>query len=96
MSFFDNIFGSSPPPPNQAINSYSGNQGIANQAMTQYQQNQLANAYNQQLMGQYQMARNKPRWVYNGVDCNLKEFTELMWPDDEQARLMFILKHGGV
>ena len=36
-----------------------------------------------------------PQWVYNGKACTLKEFTELMWPDDEQARLLFILKHGG-
>ena len=93
MSLFDSIFGTRAQ--NSAMNSYSGNQGIANSTAWN-SQNQLANAYNQQLLGQYQMAGNKPRWVYNGVDCNLKEFTELMWPDDEQARLMFILKHGGV
>lgn len=96
MSFFDSIFGT--PAANQALNSFASNPnaGIANQAMSQYQQNQLANAYNQSLLGQYQMARNKPKWVYNGVDCTVQEFAELMWPDDEQARLMFILKHGGV
>ena len=93
MSLFDSIFGTSAQ--NSAMNSYAGNQGIANNTAWTTQ-NQLANAYNQQLMAQYQMMRNKPKWVYNGVDCNLKEFTELMWPDDEQARLMFILKHGGV
>jgi hypothetical protein len=93
MSLFDSIFGSSPA--NQAMNSFASNQGIANSnAWTT--QNQLANAYNQQLMNQYQMARNKPKWVYNGIDCDVNEFALLMWPDDEQARLMFILKHGGV
>lgn len=93
MSFFDTIFGTSSA--NQAMNSFASNQGIAN-ANTQYAQNQLANGYNQALMQQYQMMRQKPKWVYAGVECSLKEFTELMWPDDEQARLMFILKHGGV
>lgn len=93
MTFFDSIFGSSPP--NPITNSFASNQGMAN-ANTQYAQNQLANAYNQQLLGQYQMARNKPKWVYAGIECNVQEFADLMWPDDEQARLMFILKHGGV
>jgi len=93
MSFFDNIFGSSSA--NQALNSYAGNQGMAN-SNAWNSQNQLANAYNQQLLGQYQMMRNKPKWVYNGIECSLKEFADLMYNDDEQGKLMFILKHGGV
>jgi len=93
MSFFDSIFGSS----SQAVNSYLGNpqSGIAN-SNTQYAQNQLANAYNQQMMSQYQMMRNKPQWVYAGIECTLKEFADLMYNDDEEGKLMFILKHGGV
>lgn len=101
MSLFDSIFG--PTSQNVSANSFIGNSGqhaanqMANMGYNQYAQNQqLGQAYNQQLMNQYQMMRNKPQWVYNGIDCTLKEFTELMWPDDEPARLMFILKHGGV
>lgn len=77
----------------------SQSQDIANQAFnsaySQHQQNQLANAYNQQLLGQYSMMRQQPRWVYNGVECSLQEFADLMFRDDEEGKLMFILKHGG-
>jgi len=93
MSFFDSIFGTSAQ--NAAMNSYAGNQGIAN-ANTQYAQNQLANAYNQQMMAQYQIVRQRPQWVYAGIECTLKEFADLMYNDDEEGKLMFILKHGGV
>lgn len=93
MSFFDSIFGTSAQ--NAAMNSFASNQGIAN-SNSQYAQNQLANGYNQALMSQYQMMRNKPKWVYNGVECSLKEFADLMYNDDEEGKLMFILKHGGV
>lgn len=93
MTFFDSIFGTSAQ--NASMNSFASNQGIAN-SNSQYAQNQLANAYNQQLMNQYQMYRNKPKWVYNGIECTLKEFADLMYNDDEQGKLMFILKHGGV
>jgi hypothetical protein len=93
MGLFDMIFGSSPA--NQAMNSYLGNpqSGIAN-SNTQYTQNQLANAYNQQMMNQYQMMRNKPKWMYAGIECNAKEFAKLMWPDNPEEQMMFILKHG--
>jgi hypothetical protein len=101
MGLFEMIFGQTPN--TQADIFDSRTQGLANQAFNNayaqqqaMNQNQLANAYNQQLMNQYQMYRNQPKWVYNGIDCTVQEFAELMWPDDEQARLMFILKHGGV
>jgi hypothetical protein len=83
-------------------------QGLANQAFnsaySQYaQQASMANAQQSQLAAQQYTAllqghyyKNQCRWMYNGQECTLKEFTELMFPDDEQARLMFILKHGGV
>jgi hypothetical protein len=33
-------------------------------------------------------------WMFNGIACtNSEQFAALMWPDDEQARLMFLLKH---
>ena len=96
MSFFDNIFGTGPA--NQAMNSFASNQGIANsqQAQNWLAQGQLANAYNQQLMAQYHIVRDKPKWVYAGQECTLKEFADLMYNDDEEGKLMFILKHGGV
>lgn len=76
---------------NSAYNQYAQQQSMNNA------QNQLAQqAYNQALLGQYHIYKDKPKWVYNGKECTLPEFTEFMWPDDEQARLMFILKHGGV
>lgn len=80
---------------NQAFNNAYG-QYAQQQSMTSAQAGLAAQAYNQQLMAQYHIYKDKPKWVYNGVECSLKEFTELMFPDDEQARLMFILKHGGV
>lgn len=93
MGLFDMIFGTSTR--DDAIDSYVSSQSIAN-SQSQYAQNQLANGYNQALMAQYQMMRQKPRWVYNGIECSLKEFADLMYNDDEQGKLMFILKHGGV
>jgi len=107
MSLFESIFGSNH---SQTELMDTRTQGLANQAFNnaygQYAQqqsmasaqNQLAGqAYNQALLGQYHMYKKEPpTWVYNGRECSLKEFTELMWPDDDEARLMFILKHGGV
>lgn len=106
MSLFETIFGASSHNQGYQDAFDSRAQGLANQATNtaynQYGQSQLAQSqlaqqqYNQALLGQYHIYKDKPKWVYNGCECTLKEFTELMWPDDEQARLMFILKHGGV
>lgn len=89
MNLLDQLFGSGQQMynPHQQLNSWTGSSGSL-QAQSQ------ADLYNQQILrnAQKQMAD----WVYNGRVCSLNEFTELMWPDDEQARLMFILKHGGV
>ena len=106
-SLYEMIFGSPDQAYQDAVDTRA--QGLANQqfnnAYGQYAQqqsmtsaqNQLAGqAYNQALLGQYKNYYNQPTWVFNGRECSLKEFTELMFPDDEQARLMFILKHGGV
>ena len=89
---------------NQAFDSayYQHQSQLARQYGQQQLQNQQAQSqYAQQqaqagLLGNYHMYKQEPKWVYNGQSCTLKEFTELMWPDDEPARLMFILKHGGV
>ena len=60
---------------------------------------------NQQMMNQYQWASQQyqnfppspapppPKWMYNGEFCTAQEFAVKMWPDDEESRLMFLLKH---
>jgi hypothetical protein len=84
---------------NSAFNSAYGQ--YAQQASMNSAQNQLAaqstQQYNQAMLGQYHMYKKEPpTWVYNGRECSLKEFADLMYNDDEQGKLMFILKHGGV
>ena len=106
-SLYDAIFGSNDQAYQDIMDTRT--QGLANQAFniasSQYAQqvgmnnaqSQLAQqAYTQSLLGQYNMYRDTPKWVFNGKECTLKEFTEFMFPDDDEARLMFILKHGGV
>jgi len=108
MGLFESIFGKTEEYKQDLFDSRT--QGLANQAFNnaynQYAQQQSMNsaqsqlaqqAYNQQLMGQYHMYKKEPpTWVYNGRECTLKEFADLMYNDDEQGKLMFILKHGGV
>lgn len=90
QSLFDMIFGT------ESHNKVNTDPGAIANSTTQYAQNQLANAYNQQIIKQYPLYRNTPRWVYNNMECSLKESAEMVFPDDEQAQLLFILKHGGV
>lgn len=75
-----------------------------NSAYNQYTQNQLANTYAQQQLAGYNAAiqaglRNAPpnfTWVYNGEACDtIEEFAKLMFPEDPESQLMFVLKHGG-
>jgi hypothetical protein len=33
------------------------------------------------------------RWMFNGQFCSVEEFAKCMWPDDEQAQLVFLLKY---
>ena len=79
-----------------------GQSALTGQGIYQTNPQALQNApqwLHQASLAQSMNAQNQyqpPKWVYNGRPCTLKEFTELMWPDDEQARLMFVLKHGGV
>lgn len=73
--------------------SQPGQLGLANQ-MGQYNQS-VANAQ-AQYMQQAQMAAafQPPKWVINGKSFyTSKQFAEELWPDDEQARLMFALKY---
>lgn len=69
-------------------------------SMSQGMQNSLAaqqaQAFNQAMiggLGMYQQAI-PPRWMIDGKTFkSSKEFAEHIWPDDEQARLMFALKY---
>ena len=74
-----------------AYQSYTAGykQGIAN-ASSQQQ------AYNNMLAQSQAYQYQQPTWVFNGKECTLKEFTEAIFPDDKEAQLLFILKHGGV
>jgi hypothetical protein len=33
------------------------------------------------------------RWMFNGQFCTVEQFAKCMWPDDEQAQLVFLLKY---
>lgn len=107
-TLFESIFGAAAQ--NQAYDDLfdARAQGLANQqfnnAYGQYaQQQSMNNAQNQlasqaynQVLSQYNMYKDQPKWVFNGKECTLKEFTEALFPDDPEAQLLFILKHGGV
>ena len=52
---------------------------------------QQMQAYNNQLARQFTTAK----WMINGQKFNTaEEFALHLWPDDENARLMFVLKYG--
>ena len=90
------------------LNSIFGAMGqaaLTGQGIYQTNQQSLANApqwMHQASLAQQQMTaynaammQNKPRWVIDGVTySSAKQFALAMWPDDEQARLMFALKYG--
>ena len=69
-------------------------------SMSQSMQNSLAQqqaqAFDQAMisgLGMYQQTP-PPRWMIDGKTFNTaKEFALHIWPDDEQARLMFALKY---
>ena len=76
--------------PQSLQNSMSMSSGFqtAQQAMMAQQQ---MNAYTQQMAQQF----NPPKWVIAGQKFNsAEEFARHLWPDDENARLMFALKYG--
>jgi hypothetical protein len=33
------------------------------------------------------------RWMFNGEFCSVEEFAQKVWPNDEQAQLVFLLKY---
>lgn len=98
---FEAIFGS------QAANAINpAAQQQINSAFTagynQYQQSQLSNhgsgqLANNQLAQQYNMAqmqRSQPAtWTFNGHAMSVTEFADAVWPEDDPAKTMFLLKY---
>ena len=81
-----------------------GQQAITGTGMYQNNPSAAPNGYNQQMnnaIAQQQMAQyNKyaqqrtAKWMVNGEVFNsAQDFALHLWPDDEQARLMFCLKY---
>jgi hypothetical protein len=77
---------------------------LGQQSLYQNNPSALQNGYNQQMsnqLAQQQMAQyNKyaqqrtARWMINGEVFNsAQDFALHLWPDDEEARLMFCLKY---
>jgi hypothetical protein len=71
----------------------------------QYQNNSLAqqNYNNQASLAQQQALYNQyaqqrtAKWMINGEVCySVKDFAKKLYPEDEQAQLMIILKFGDV
>ena len=82
---FNSIFGDMDP---YQHNSFRGYNSVA-------QQN-IANAQQQYHFHKAGQAAQQVKWMYNGHACTVKEFADIMYVDDEQGKLMFLLKHGGV
>ena len=72
-------------------NAQSGIMSNSAQAMAQQQ----ANAYNQAMYQRLYGQQATSKWVYNGKTCTLRQFAKMVFPDDEQAQLVFVLKHEG-
>lgn len=77
----------------QAQNQLAMSSGMQNSSIYAQQQ---AQAFNQAMisgLGMYQQ-QPPPRWMIDGKTFKTsKEFALHIWPDDEQARLMFALKY---
>lgn len=79
-----------------------GQSALTGQGLYQNNPQALQNAYNNpqlanQQMHAYNQARmqNKARWMIDGVIySNSREFAKALFPDDEEAVMMFILKYG--
>jgi hypothetical protein len=99
---FESIFGSQAagsitnPVAQQQANS------AFNAAYNQYQQSQLSNhgsgqLANNQLAQQYNMAQmqryHPSMWAFNGKDMTVTEFADAVWPEDDPAKTMFLLKY---
>ena len=92
---FDSIFGT-------AAGNYAA-QSMLGQATTQNPMS-LANSLGNASLAQQQMAQynryaqqRQARWMINGEVCySVKDFAKRLFPEDEQAQLMLILKFGDV
>ena len=92
---FNSIFGSAAQA--HAAQSMFGtgiynHQGMANQGQNMFAQQQaIAHAQNQ-----YNAMRNKPQFVFNGIEFNtVEQLADFLFPDDTEMKFMFLLKHGG-
>jgi len=48
----------------------------------------------QQMYNQAMMMRNKPKWVFNGVECNSpREMADIIWSTDCPEKTHFLLKY---
>lgn len=83
---------------NAAINNYLSNpaQGMANQ----YQgglanQNTYSNALQQSALYNQLLNQRTARWMIDGEVCySVKDFAKKLYPEDEQAQLMIVLRFG--
>jgi hypothetical protein len=71
----------------QAILGISSQQNYSNQQNISQIQAQYSQA---------QTARNNThQWVFNGVACTLQEFANMIWPNEHEDKMLFILTHSG-
>ncbi len=75
--------------PQSLQNSISLSQGFQTAQQASLAQQQM-NAYAQQMAQQF----TPPKWVIAGQRFKTsKDFAEHIWPDDAEARLMFLMKY---
>ena len=101
MTLFDSIFGSSAQ--NAGMNNYLGNpaQAMANNQLANQYQGGLAQqqAYSnaQQSLFNSMMNQRTARWMIDGEVCySVKDFAKKLYPDDEGAQMMIVLRFGDV
>lgn len=89
---FNSIFGALGQASVTGTGLYQNNPGALQNAYSPLaQQSQMA--ANQQMAQMYNQALS-PQWVIDGRRfSNAEEFARHIWPDDEEARLMFCLKY---
>lgn len=77
---------------NQAFNTAYNN--YQNGQLGQAGMNMAAQQYNQQLFNQAVMMKNRPRWIFDGVECNgPREMADIIWANDCPEKTHFLLKY---
>jgi hypothetical protein len=71
--------------------SQQANQAF-NNAMQQMNQNPYAQ-YNQMMNQTYIHPKPPVLWKFNGVDCSIREFADMVWANDCPEKTHFILKY---